>query len=200
MTRRLAVRKPPHRRVKRPGRLRGGAGGGPAAPDDVIVTLIPDSGRGYLSKLYNDEWMSDHGFLRTTGRTVGDVLERKQTGLPEFVHAHPEETVAAAIGLLREYNVSQLPVMKEEPPVMADEVTALWWKETSSTRLSPAGRARRTRSAAIVGAAAHGRLRRTGEPRGRGAEKAGAAVVLVDGRPSGLITRQDLLTFLAGTA
>ena len=38
--------------------------------DDVVVTLIPDSGRGYLSKLYNDEWMADHGFLREIGQTV----------------------------------------------------------------------------------------------------------------------------------
>ena len=45
--------------------------------DDVVVVLIPDSGRGYLSKLYNDEWMADHGFLRTSGHTVADLLERK---------------------------------------------------------------------------------------------------------------------------
>src|SRR5216684_1482316 len=95
-----------------------------AAPDDVIVVLLPDGGRGYLGKIFNDEWMGDYGFLtaETTEPKVADVLARKQTGLPEFVHAHPEETVAAAIGLLREYNVSQLPVMKEEPPVMAAEV------------------------------------------------------------------------------
>ena len=40
----------------------------------MIVVLIPDSGRGYLSKLYNDEWMADFGFLRPAGQTVGDVL------------------------------------------------------------------------------------------------------------------------------
>ena len=45
--------------------------------DDVVVVLIPDSGRGYLSKLYNDEWMADHGFLRTSGHTVAELLERK---------------------------------------------------------------------------------------------------------------------------
>ncbi|MBV8161173.1 MAG: pyridoxal-phosphate dependent enzyme, partial [Acidimicrobiia bacterium] len=44
------------------------------AADDVVVVLIPDSGRGYLSKLYNDEWMADFGFLRAGGQTVGDVL------------------------------------------------------------------------------------------------------------------------------
>src|SRR5947199_1350428 len=56
--------------------------------DDVVVVLIPDSGRGYLSKLYNDEWMADFGFLRSGGQTVGDVLERKAVAgeLPALVH------------------------------------------------------------------------------------------------------------------
>src|SRR5216683_5126941 len=95
-----------------------------AAPDDVIVVLLPDGGRGYLSKIFNDEWMSDYGFLasETAEPRVADVLGRKQGGLPPFVHSHPQETVRAAIESLREYEVSQLPVMKQEPPVMAAEL------------------------------------------------------------------------------
>src|ERR1700758_3134978 len=95
-----------------------------AGPGDVIVVLLPDGGRGYLSKIFNDDWMADYGFLteQTAEPKVADVLARKQEGLPVFVHAHPDETVAAAIAILREYNVSQLPVMKEEPPVMVAEV------------------------------------------------------------------------------
>src|SRR5262249_51249444 len=95
-----------------------------AGPEDVIVVLLPDGGRGYLSKIFNDEWMADYGFLtaQTTEPKIADVLARKQTTLPDFVHAHPDETVAAAIAILREYNVSQLPVMKQEPPVMVAEM------------------------------------------------------------------------------
>ncbi len=96
-----------------------------AAPaDSVIVVLLPDGGRGYLSKIYNDEWMADYGFLASDSAEpkIAEVLGHKRNELPEFVHAHPDETVSAAIGILREYNVSQLPVMKEEPPVMAAEV------------------------------------------------------------------------------
>ena len=95
-----------------------------AGPDDVIVVLLPDGGRGYLSKIFNDEWMADYGFLSsdTAEPRIADVLDQKRSGLPEFVHAHPDETVRVAIETLREYNVSQLPVMKEEPPVMAAEV------------------------------------------------------------------------------
>src|SRR2546430_919222 len=95
-----------------------------AGPDDVIVTLLPDGGRGYLSKVFNDDWMADYGFLQTetAESRVADVLARKGPALPEFVHAHPDETVGTAIEILREYDVSQLPVMNVEPPVMAAEV------------------------------------------------------------------------------
>ena len=77
----------------------------------------------YLSKVFNDEWMADYGFLSTAVEsTVGDVLRRKDGGLPTLVHTHPNETVREAIDILREYGVSQLPVVKAEPPVMAAEV------------------------------------------------------------------------------
>ena len=60
-------------------------------PDDVVVVLLPDSGRGYLSKIYNDEWMSDHGFIRAGGETVAEVMGRKTRDLPPLVHVHPDE-------------------------------------------------------------------------------------------------------------
>jgi cystathionine beta-synthase len=174
-----------------------------ADPDDVIVVLLPDTGRGYLSKIFNDEWMADYGFLtaETTEPKVADVLARKQPGLPEFVHAHPEETVSAAIGLLREYNVSQLPVMKQEPPVMAAEVIGSiverdLLEALVSGRASPDDPIHGHMSGPLpmVG---------SGEPVSRAVgalEKAGAAVVLVDGKPAGMITRQDVLGLLAGGA
>src|SRR5215472_8780305 len=95
-----------------------------AGPDDVVVVLLPDGGRGYLSKIFNDEWMADYGFLtaETAEPRVGDVLERKGAGLPAFVHAHPTDTVRTVISALREFDVSQLPVLSAEPPVMAAEV------------------------------------------------------------------------------
>ncbi|MFI7636628.1 cystathionine beta-synthase [Nonomuraea sp. NPDC049400] len=171
-----------------------------AAPDDVIVVLLPDGGRGYLSKIFNDDWMADYGFLTTSSEEglVGDVLSRKGPGLPEFVHAHPHESVKTAISIMREYSVSQLPVMKEEPPVMAAEVVGSIVERD------------------LLEALYHGRLSSddpiadhmsaplpmigSGEPVSRAVEaleKADAAVVLEDGKPSGLITRQDLLAFLA---
>ena len=91
--------------------------------DAVVVVLLPDSGRGYLSKIFNDEWMQSYGFLRTNGgRTVGDVLHAKAGDLPALVHTHPTETLRDAIEILREYHVSQMPVVNAEPPVMSGEV------------------------------------------------------------------------------
>ncbi|HTT52116.1 MAG TPA: cystathionine beta-synthase [Streptosporangiaceae bacterium] len=171
-----------------------------AAGGDVIVVLVPDTGRGYLSKIFNDEWMADYGFLtaETTEPKVADVLARKQPGLPEFVHAHPEETVAAAIDLLREYNVSQLPVMKEEPPVMVAEVVGSVVERDLLDALV-SGRAR-PQDALESHMSAPLPMVGSGEPLSQvlgPLEQSGAALVLVDGKPAGMITPQDVLGFLA---
>ena len=121
------------RRVTRQeGLLIGGSGGTAVAAalrigkhlsqDDVVVVHIPDSGRGYLSKLYNDRWMADHGFLRASGPLIEELLQDRDPELPLLVHTHPRETVRTAIEIMREYGVSQLPVIKAEPPVVLGEV------------------------------------------------------------------------------
>ena len=82
-----------------------------AGPDALVVVLLPDGGRGYLSKVFNDGWMSSYGFLRSRldgsveETTVGEVLRGKSGALPDLVHTHPSETVRDAIGILREYGV-----------------------------------------------------------------------------------------------
>ncbi len=83
--------------------------------DATIVVLLPDSGRGYLSKFYDDTWMAEHGLLEHPSRAgcVGDVLAAKASSLPPLVHLHPDEDVAAAITLLQEYGVSQMPVFRD---------------------------------------------------------------------------------------
>jgi cystathionine beta-synthase len=174
-----------------------------AGPDGVIVVLLPDGGRGYLSKIFNDEWMADYGFLteQTTEPKIAEVLGRKQDSLPVFVHAHPDETVAAAIGILREYNVSQLPVMKQEPPVMVAEVVGSIVERDLldalvSGRASPQDPVGEHMSPPLPMVGSGEQVSRAVEA----LEKAGAAVVLVDGRPAGMITRQDVLAFLAGGA
>jgi cystathionine beta-synthase len=170
-----------------------------ADPDDVIVVVLPDGGRGYLSKIFNDDWMADYGFLRTSGQsTVGDVLREKTGGLPTLVHAHPQDTVREAIDILREYHVSQMPVVQAEPPVMIAEVVGsvierdlLELLFTGQARLADPLERHMSPRLPVVGA---------GEPVDAAVsalEKADAAVVLADGKPAGVLTRQDLLTHLS---
>ena len=97
--------------------------GTPEGDDAVIVVLLPDSGRGYLTKVFNDEWLGKYGFLPAgDGQTVGQVLRGKGGHLPDLVHTHPQETVAEAVQILKEYGVSQMPVVRAEPPIVAAEV------------------------------------------------------------------------------
>jgi cystathionine beta-synthase len=167
-------------------------------PDAVVVVLIPDSGRGYLSKLYNDEWMADYGFLRATGQTAGDALARKRHDLPALVHVHPDETVRAVIELFREFGVSQVPVVRAEPPLNAAEVAGgaaerdlldLAFRDPSVLD-RPVGEVMGP-PLATVG---------VGEPVDLAVERlhASPAVLVLDaGHPVGVLTRSDLLTFLA---
>ncbi|MFV2196048.1 cystathionine beta-synthase [Nocardiopsis sp. LOL_012] len=172
-----------------------------AGSDDVIVVLLPDGGRGYLGKIFNDEWMADYGFLsaETGEATAGQVLDAKSGEMPDFVHTHPHETMGTAVAIMREYGVSQLPVMKEEPPVVAAEVVGSIAERDVLDALFD-GRAQLTdpveghmgRPLASVG---------TGTPVSdcvRLLRDSGALVVLRDGRPTGILTRQDLLAHLSG--
>src|SRR6266536_4461 len=170
-----------------------------AGPDDVIVVLLPDGGRGYLSKIFDDGWMARYGFLSTheSGATVADVLARKGGQIPEMVHVHPSETVRDAIDVMREYGVSQLPVLKAEPPVVTGEVAGSIAERdlldalfTGQAHLHDILDKHLGPPLPVIGG---------GQPVAEAVallEKSDAAIVLVDGKPRGVITRQDLLSFL----
>jgi cystathionine beta-synthase len=169
-----------------------------AGPDDLVVVLLPDSGRGYLAKVFNDEWLARYGFRASVAElTVGDVLHEKSSSMPSFLHTHPNETIRDAIDILREYGVSQLPVVKAEPPVMAAEVVGSVTERTlldalfsGEATLADSVERHMSPTLPIVG---------SGEPiaEALGALKdSDAFVVLADGRPIGVLTRQDLLGHL----
>jgi cystathionine beta-synthase len=169
-------------------------------PDDaVVVVLLPDSGRGYLSKIFNDEWMQSYGFLHAEGeRTVGDVLRAKTGELPALVHTHPNETLRDAIEILREYGVSQMPVVKAEPPVVSGEVAGsvserdlLELLFTGKAHLADSVEQHMGPGLPLVG---------SGEPVATARtelELSDAVLVVDDGKPVGVLTRADLLSFLA---
>jgi cystathionine beta-synthase len=175
-----------------------------AGPDSIVVVLLPDGGRGYMSKIFNDAWMSSYGFLRsrldgsTDQSRVGDVLRRKSGELPDLVHTHPSETVRDAIGILREYGVSQMPVVGAEPPVMAGEVAG----SVSERELLSAVFEGRAKLADAVSQHMSPPLPMIGA--GESVSAAGKALrdwdalmVVEEGKPVGVITRYDLLGFLS---
>ncbi|HEY6932743.1 MAG TPA: cystathionine beta-synthase [Marmoricola sp.] len=169
-------------------------------PDALVVVLLPDSGRGYLTKVFNDDWLASYGFLPADGaqQTLGEVLRAKKGDIPALVHTHPNETVAEAVQILQEYGVSQMPVVRAEPPIMAAEVAG----SVSERVLLDALFGGRARLADPV-------EQHMSEPLpavGAGADVAEAVAALKDadallvqegGRPIGVLTRQDLLSFLA---
>jgi cystathionine beta-synthase len=166
-------------------------------PDDVVVVLIPDSGRGYLSKLYDDDWMTDHGFLRARGETVEAVLANKGDRLPPLVHVHPEETVRAAIAILEEYGVSQVPVVKAEPPLALAEVVGSVTDRLLLERSlhHPEIFDQPVESVMEAPLATIGQ----GETIAQVADRLAvspAVLVLDGGHPVGIVTRSDVLSFL----
>jgi len=86
-------------------------------PDDVIVVILPDGGRGYISKIYSDEWMREFGFLPSPGLSfyAKDLLDHKVSHdkVPVMITIKPDDTVKDAIDLMNRYQIDQLPVVTE---------------------------------------------------------------------------------------
>ena len=175
--------------------------GTPEGADAVIVVLLPDSGRGYLTKVFNDEWLGQYGFAsghETYVQTVGEVLRGKSGRLPDLVHTHPNETIAEAVAILQEYGVSQMPVVRAEPPIVAAEVAGSV-SERSVLDALFAGSARLTDSVEQHMSPPLPTIGSTEDARDavKLLESADAVLVHEDGKPVGVVTRQDLLAYLA---
>lgn len=79
-----------------------------------IVTLLPDTGRNYLSKIFSDAWMQENGYWEgpvNRDVSLGEILQSKR-GIPEVVFVSPKDPVTRAIKLMHEYNISQIPVIE----------------------------------------------------------------------------------------
>ncbi|ACQ79315.1 cystathionine beta-synthase [Beutenbergia cavernae DSM 12333] len=170
-----------------------------AAADAVVVVILPDGGRGYLSKVFNDAWMRSYGFLDAgEGATAADVLRTKSGELPALVHTHPGETVRDAVEILHEYGVSQMPVVGAEPPVVVGEVAG----SVSERDLLDAVFAGQASLADRVEAHMGPPLPYIGAGESvvavqKALVDSDALVVTDDGRPIGVLTRADLLGYLA---
>ena len=200
-----------HRVTREEGLLIGGSGGTAIAAalqvakdltaDDLVVAIVPDSGRGYLSKVFDDAWMATMGFSRVEGTVIGDLLATRDDDLPELIYVSPEDSVRDAALLMRKYGVSQIAVAKGDMPLSAAEVigsvSELWLM--NQTYRSDEILDRPIEEVVqdplpTIGA---------GEPINRAVsllEQAPALLVLDGGRPRTIVSRTDLLGFLSPDA
>ena len=172
-------------------------------PDARVLILFPDSGRSYLSKFYDDNWMLQYGFLERAAPTpaVEEVLRFRRVGheTPTLVTIGSHEKVGAAIEAMKLYGISQLPVVRNEPvESLADVVGSLQERELLDRVFRNADALNEDVAVAMqpplpaVDAEASLDEVYAGLSGGTG-----AVVVASAGRPTGILTRSDLLEFLS---
>jgi cystathionine beta-synthase len=172
--------------------------GAELGPDDLVVALIPDSGRGYLSRLFDDDWMAGYGFLRECDLCVRAVLDARGHEVPLLVYVNPEESVRDAIAKMRTHGISQLPVCKNEPPFATAEVSGAVDElelmdaafRDPSVLSTPVEKVMGPKLPTIgVGQALSLAVERL--------DRNAALLVLSGGRPLSVLTRTDVLSFLS---
>jgi cystathionine beta-synthase len=199
------------------GVLLGGSGGTAAwaalevardcSADDLMVVLLPDSGKSYLSKLYNESWMMEHGFTDRPGTSarIGEVTAEKSRldpQIPDLVVVPSHEKVGRAIDLLQAYGISQVPVAKTEKPESVSEIVGSINERTLLDRVFRDRDAIDRDVAEVMDAPLPVVKSSAGVDEmfadlSRGAE----AIVVAEGdKPVAVLSRADLLEFLAKQA
>ena len=168
-------------------------------PEALVTVLLPDSGRGYLSKIYNDDWMMDFGFIRCGGDCAGDVLAAKTGGMPDLVLVTPDEPARRAWSLMHDLGVSQVVVsVSKDAPLAAKEVSGML-DELSLMDLAFRDSAALDRPVREVMSPAMPMIG-VGEPVAKVVEQldgSSTLLVLDGGHPVGLLSRSDVLGYLA---
>jgi cystathionine beta-synthase len=163
-----------------------------AKEGETVVVLIPDTGERYLSKVHSDEWMRDNRLLDSSAVTVAEVIRGKRNHIPAMVSINYDEPASRALDLIREFNISQLPVLKDGKVVGSVTEGILLKKvldgtATVETRLEYLIE----KPLPTVPMDAHlPRVMKT-------LAESNAAVALDEsGRPAGILTRFDLLEYI----
>jgi cystathionine beta-synthase len=202
------------RLAREEGILAGGSGGTSVAamlqiaerfgPEARILTMIPDSGRSYLSKFYDDNWMLDHGFVerRTPVPTVDEVLRSKrveEADVPDLVTIGSQQKVGEAIDVMQQYSISQLPVVRNgEVESLADVIGSLQDRDLLDRVFKNADALHEDVAAAMQPPlAAIDATQSLDEVFATLTGRTNAVVVAREGRPVGVLTRSDLLEYLA---
>jgi len=171
-----------------------------AAPDDIVVVLNPDSGRGYLSRVFDDEWMANFGFLRECDDCVGAVLDVARD-INELIYVNPDHTVRQAIELMRANGISQLPVCKNTPPFAAAEVSGAVDELELMEAIARDSGVMDTPVEKVMGSKLP--TIGVGQMITRAVsmlETAPALLVLAGGRPVNVLTRTDMLSYYESAA
>ena len=172
-------------------------------PDHAnIVVLLPDSGRNYLSKIFNDDWMAANGFLDRSGTDarLSAIVEGRRGDLPPIVHTHPEESVRQAISILHEYGVSQMPVVIRHEPESREDILGTIRERSLLDRVYQDPSTLERSVADVMDDPLPMVDTRDAVERAMAVLTAGSpAVIVCEGpRPVGVLTRADVLDFLMG--
>ena len=170
----------------------------------TVVTLIPDSGRAYLSKFYDDNYMLDLGFLErdAPSPTVEQVLSAKRTeepDIPDLVTISSQQKVGEAIDLMQRYSISQLPVVRDgDLDSLADVIGSLQDRDLLDRVFKNPDALHENVSAAMQPPlAAFDADEPMDEVFSALTGRTNAIVVAREGKPIGVLTRTDLLEYLA---
>jgi len=167
----------------------------------LMVVILPDTGRNNLSKIYNDEWMRQNGFVeRFPRQLVHDVVVSREREMPELITVSSREKVGKAIDLLQEYGISQMPVTEDGSGRSKKLVGSIQERTLLDRVYRDPGLIETTVGAAMDGpfptitSGAH-----VDEAFNALLGGATALIVMDQDRPVGIITRLDLLEFMAHT-
>jgi cystathionine beta-synthase len=173
-------------------------------PSARVLLVVPDTGRSYLSKFYDDTWMLQYGFLerRTPPPTLEEVLRFKRSDsheLPELVMIDAHKKVGAAIELMQRYSISQLPVVRHEPVESLTDIVGSLHERGLLDRVFKNPDALNDDVAVamqppLATVDAHASL---DDVFADLSGPAAAVVVGLAGRPTAILTRSDLLEYLA---
>ena len=192
-----------HRVTVEEGILIGGSGGTAVAAalqiaenltaQDLVVVLIPDSGRGYLSKVFDKSWMANMGFSRQEGPTIADLLDQRTKDQSALAYVSPESNLEEAISIMQERGLPGIPVANGEMPLAIAEVMGSVFQdsllEESSKTAQPSTRKVQDVMGPNMPTVGVGESLTVAATK---LENSQVLLVLDDGQPRSLLTRSDL--------
>ena len=173
-------------------------------PEATIVTLIPDGGRGYLSKFYDDNWLREYGIVErhAPAPTIEEVLafkRRAEEEVPQLIYVESHRKVGEAVDLMHRYGISQIPVIRHEPAEsLADVIGSIQERGLLERVLRNPDTLNEEVAAAMDPPLRAVEMVESVDTVFTDLEAGNSAVIVASGgQPVGVLTRSDLLEYLA---